>query len=98
MDEDILDPDLSYWSFDTDYVEEEPRALAGWKYEGETSFDEDLRVRLNAERDGYLFMPPHQFYASEPRTYPDLDEAYREAVEYVKHFDVDQLGEVEGDS
>lgn len=97
MDEDLLEPDLEYWEWDSDYVEEEPRGLAGWKYEGEHDFDTDLRVRLNAERDGYLFIPPHQFYASEPRTYGDLDEAYEEAVQYVHDFDVEQLGDLEGD-
>jgi len=93
VSEDVLNPDFEYWSFDTDYVEEEPRGLAAWTYEGDNDFEDDLRVRLSAEKDGFLFVPPYQFFASEPETYGELDTAYEEAVESVEDFDVGQIGD-----
>lgn len=95
MDEEYLEPGFEYWSFDCDYVREEPRTLSAWTYNGDNNFENDLSVRVNAERDGFLFIPPYQFFASEPKGYSDLDTAYREAVDFVKSFDVDQLGDSE---
>lgn len=85
--------DLDYWSFDSDYVEKNHRTLSAWVYEGENDFEDDVRVRLDVEDDGLVFLPPHQFFASNPYSYEDVDEAYRETVSYVEDFDVETLGE-----
>lgn len=93
MDEEYLDPDFDYWSFDEDYVREEPTAMAAWKYEGRNSYEDDLRVRVTAEIEENLVIPPYQFFASEIRRYTSPEEAYLEAVEFVQDFDVETLGE-----
>ena len=96
MDEEVIEPEFEYWSFDSDYVEEDWRCMSAWEYEGETSFDDDLRVRVNADQDDFTFIPPYQLFASEPKTYADPDTAYEEAVQYVQDLDVERLAEPEG--
>lgn len=91
MEEETIEPDFDYWSFDQHYVEEDWRSLSAWKYEGENDFQDDVRVRLSADLDGFKLIPPYQFSNSRPETYTDPDTAYEEAVNYVKHFDVEEL-------
>lgn len=95
MDEEkILEPEFEYWSFDTEYVEEDWRALAAWTYDGDHGFEDDPRVHVTAEIDGYLFVPPHQLFASQPENYNDLEAAYIEAVNYIENLDVEDLNKI----
>lgn len=93
MDEQYLEPDFDHWSFDNQYVEEEWRSLAAWTYDNDDRFEDDLRVRVTAERDGFVFIPPYQLFGTEFETYPDPEPAYMEAIDFIEDLDVEEISD-----